>query len=122
MLSGVLLHVVAAAFGIDAAADPDARNRQLWGRFEVVENPAIFRIRNFRYPQALGPFERKPSSIVDLTAAGGIERSFPQDNGRARLVRRERRDFLDHRIEFVNFRTIVVKTFGHNERGSDDLC
>ena len=63
---------------------------------------------------ATASIEREPSGVVDLAAAGGIERGLPQHDGRTRLLRRERRDVLNHRIEFVNFRTIVVKTLGHN--------
>ncbi len=116
VLSGVLLHVIAASFRIDAAPHPDTRNRQLRRRFEVVENPAVFRIRNFRNPQALGPFKRQPAGVVDLTAAGWIERGLPQDDSRTRFVSRGRRDAFDDRIEFVNFRIIVIKTFGHDPR------
>src|SRR6266853_5367882 len=122
MLSGVLLHVVAAAFRINTAADPDARNRQLRWRFQVVKNPAIFRIRNFRYPQALGPFEREPPRVVNLPAAGWIERSFPQDDSRARLLSGGRCDLFDNRIEFVHFRTVVVKAPSHDEEIAMKLC
>jgi hypothetical protein len=116
MLSRVLLHVVAATFGIDAAADSDARNRQLRRRFQEVKNPAIFRIRNFRYAQAFSPFKREPSSVVDLTAAGWIERGFPQDDSRSRLLSGGRCDVFDYGIEFVHIRTIIVETFSHDEK------
>src|SRR5258708_2729657 len=116
MLPGVLLHVVAAAFPINAAADPDARDRQLRRRFQVVQNPAVFRIRNLRYPQALGPFERQPSGVVDLPAAGGIERGLPEDDGRARLLSGGRGDLFDNGIEFVHFRTVVVETLSHDKK------
>src|SRR5437899_10536870 len=115
MLSGVLLHVVAAAFRINAAPDPDARNPQLRWRFQVVKNPAIFRIRNFRYPQALGPFEREPPRVVDLTATGRIERGFPQDDGRTRLISGGRFDIFDYRIDVVHYRPDVCNTSGNDE-------
>src|SRR5260370_16092637 len=122
MLSGVLLHVVAAAFWIDAAAAADAGNQQLRRRFQVMENPAVFRIRNFSYPQALGSFERQPSRVMHLAAASWIERGFPQDDRRTRLISGGRRDFLDNGIEFVHFRTVVVKTFGHDEKLAMNIC
>jgi hypothetical protein len=52
---------------------------------------------------------------MHLAAAGGIKRRFAQDDTRARLLRRAGRDILDNRIEFVDFRTVVIKAFGHNE-------
>src|ERR1019366_6769096 len=86
-----------------------------------MDNPAVFRLCNFRYSQAIfraiTPAQRQPSGVVDLTAAGGIERGFPQDDGRARFGRKSR-DVLDHRIEFVHFSAVVIKTFGHNESGA----
>ena len=115
MLSGVLLHVVSAALEIDAAVHCGAWQGQLRRRFQVVNDPAILGIRNLRDSQALGPFENQPSGVVNLTAAGGIERGFAQDYGWARLLRRRGSDFLDKRIEFVDFRTVVVKTLCHDE-------
>ena len=56
MLSGVLLHVVAAALGIDAAMDRCRLQRGgFGGRFQVVDNPAVFRIRNLRDSQDARP-------------------------------------------------------------------
>jgi hypothetical protein len=54
----MLLHVIAAAFKIDAAMYRRACQRQLRRRFQVVNNPAVFRIRNFRDSQALAPIRR----------------------------------------------------------------
>ena len=116
MLSGVLLHVVAAAFGIDAAMYRGACQRQPRRRFQVVNDPAVFPIRNFRDSQAIAPVERQPSGVVDLTATGWIERRFAQDDREARLLGRGRRHVLDNRIEFVHFRAVVVKTIGHDEK------
>src|SRR5712692_6198160 len=104
----------AAAFGVDAAMHRGACRRQFRRRFQIVNYPAVLRIRNLGDLQALGPFEDEPSSVMDLTAAGGIERGLPQDDGRTRLLERRRCNGFDHRIEFVNFRTIVVKALGHN--------
>ncbi len=57
---------------------------------------------------------------MDLPAAGGIERGFPQNNSRTRLLSGGRCDVFDYGIEFVHFRTIVVKTFSHDETGSHE--
>ena len=57
MLSRVLLHVVASAFEIDAAMHRNACNRKLNRRFQVVDDPAIFSIRNFRDAQAVLPLD-----------------------------------------------------------------
>jgi hypothetical protein len=119
----VLLHVVKTAFEIDAAMHCGAWQRQLCRRFQVMNDPAVLGIRNFDDSKALGfaivhaitHDERQPSGVVHLTAAGGIERGFAQDYGGARLLRRRGCDFLDNRIEFVDFRTVVVKAFGHDE-------
>ena len=81
-----------------------------------MQNPAVFRIRNLRYPQALGPFEGEPSGVVDLPAASGIKRGFPQDDGRTRLLSGGRDDRFDNGIEFVHFRTVVVETLSHDEK------
>jgi hypothetical protein len=53
MLSRVLLHVVAAAFAHRYCRARSARQRQLHRRFQVVDDPAIFRIRNFRDAQPI---------------------------------------------------------------------
>ncbi len=101
MLSGVLLHVISAAIEIDTAMHRRAHDRQLRRRFQVVNDPAVFRFGNFGDAQAGSRRQRQPSRIVHLTAAGGIKRSFAQDDGGAWLFRRRRRDLLDHRIKFV---------------------
>src|SRR5713226_8179891 len=120
MLASMLLHVFATAFRVNAAMNRGAWQRQFRRRFQIVNDPAVLRIHNFRDSQALGSatasIEREQSGVVNLAAAGGIERGFPQNDGRTRLLRRERRDALNHRIEFVQFRTVVVKAFGHDEK------
>ena len=122
MLSSVLLHVVAAAFGIDAAMHRGACQRQPRRRFQVVDDPAVFGVRNFGDSQPLGPavatVDRQPSRVVNLPAAGGIERSFPQDESRTRLLGRGRCNGLDHGVEFMDFRAVVVKTLGHDENSA----
>src|ERR1019366_8827679 len=118
MLSGVLLHVIVAAFGIDAAMHRGPRERQPRRRFQVVDDPAVFCVGNFCDAEAsvvfAVPAQREPSSVMHLAAAGRIKRRFPQDDRRARLLRRGECYVLDNRIEFVNFRAVVIKTFGHD--------
>src|ERR1700734_1653125 len=106
MLSRVLLHMIAAAFRINAAGYANANRRQLGGRFQVVQYLTVLCIRNFSNSQTFGTFEREPSGIMYLTATGRIERRFAQDDGWSRLLRRTRHYSFHHRIEFVDFRIV----------------
>jgi hypothetical protein len=67
---------------------------QLHRRFQVVHNPAIFGIRNFRNAKPVflstTSAQRQPSRVMHLAAASGIERSFAQDDGGAWLLGRGR--------------------------------
>src|SRR5580698_3457092 len=115
MLSGVLLHMLAAAFGIDATANANADGRQLGWRLDVMQYSAVLCVRYFCNSQTLRTFEREPPGVVHLTAAGGIERRLAQDNGWPWLLRRRRYDGFNHGIEFVGLGIVVVKAFGHSE-------
>jgi hypothetical protein len=46
----MLLHMILPPFAIDAARYANAHGWQFRRRLQVVEHPAIFRIRNFRNP------------------------------------------------------------------------
>ncbi len=75
-------------------------------RFEVVDDPAVFCVGNFCDAQAIPrdhSAQRQPSSVVDLTAAGGIKRRFPQDDapGAIARTRRVRRPRQPNRIRAV---------------------
>jgi len=99
MLPRVLLHVVPAAVRIDAAMHRCARQRRRHRRVQVVDDPAIFRLRNFRNTEpivSVMPGKRKPSSVMHLSAASRIKRGFPQDDSRPRLRHRRRCNMLDH--------------------------
>ena len=47
MLSGVLLHVVAAAGGVDLAADFGSRLQGLWRGFKIMNDAAVFGVGDF---------------------------------------------------------------------------
>ena len=118
MLSRMLLHVVAAAFKIDAAMNFGARSGEMRWSFEIVDDSAIFGIRNLCHSQTLrfagGVASCKPSGVMDLSAAGGIEGRLAQDDCGARSGRRGRNIF-DDGIELVRFRIFVVEAFRHDK-------
>ena len=47
VLSGVLLHMIAAAYSINLALKSHPRLKVLQRRFEVMDHVAILRVRNF---------------------------------------------------------------------------
>jgi hypothetical protein len=116
MLAGVLLHVITAAFRIDAAMHRGARRRQICGSFQVMQDPAIFCIGDFGDAQtlrrAIDAGRGQPSGVVDLAAAGGLEGGIAKDDGGAGGGRTA----FDNGIEFVGFGIVVVEAFGHDGR------
>ena len=74
VLGGVLLHVVAAAGGVDLAVDAGSGLNIFDGGFEVVDDVAVFGVGDFGDAEFDGGvFRGKPSGVVNLAAAGGIE-------------------------------------------------
>ena len=58
VLAGVLLHVVAAAVGVDTAVDRSSLERRLRRGLEVVNHAPIFRIGNLSNAQPSAEPER----------------------------------------------------------------
>ena len=112
MLSGVLLHVVAAAeavdFGVDVRAGLERGLVEVALGFEVVDDASVFGVGDF------GDFELRVSrcdgaGVVDLASAGGIEGRAVEDERRARGVN----DVTDFGVEVVEEGVVVVEAVGH---------
>ncbi len=116
MLSGVLLHVVAAACGIDLAVDAGSglegfSLRIVQRGFEVVHDSAVFRVGDFGDSEFGVCVRSDPSGVEYLAAAGGIEGGAVENERRARGVE----DFADFGVEVVEERIVVVEACGHGE-------
>src|SRR5262249_48096258 len=109
MLTGVLLHVVAAAGRVNAAVNSGSRRDRCGSE---MEDAAIFFVRdvdNRNFPVA---GERELSRVMDLATASRIERRAVQHHG-VPAVTLER---LDHAgVEVVEERIVVVETLGHTK-------
>ena len=101
VLAGVLLHVIAAAGGVNLAVDAGSGLQgslvEIALGFEVVDDAAIFGVGDFGDAELAGA-RREPSRIVNLASAGGIERGAVENergagrvNDVAGLRRRSRR-------------------------------
>ena len=108
MLSGVLLHVIATAGGVNLAADARS-GREIFDRsFEVVDDSAIFSVDDFGDAESFGAgFDR--AGVENLPAAGGVEGGAVEDEGGAGIST----DLCDFGFEVVEERIVVVEAVGH---------
>ncbi len=95
VLSGVLLHVIAAAGGVDHAMNGRTGRWRLQRSFQIMNYPSVFCVGDFGDADA-GVAESDPAGVVDLSAAGGVEGGFAKDDGRAVAGR----NFIHDGIEF----------------------
>ena len=73
MLTGMLLHVIAAALRVDLAANPITRLHFLGRRFEIMDHLAVFRIRNLGHAHLGAGIRTDPTGVEDLHSARGIK-------------------------------------------------
>ncbi len=89
MLARVLLHMVATAPGIDAAADRRSFAHQRGVGFQIVNDlTGHFVLGDFVNVQPRGGAVGKldPAGVVNLAAAGGIKRRAVERHGTAAVV------------------------------------
>jgi len=108
MLSGVLLHVIAAAINVDLAVNPASLFNPRRD-FENVQNRAVIFLGYFGDTQPVVS-TNNPACIKDLSAARGIERSAIEDERRPGV---DGSELDDLRVEFVEERIVVVEMFRH---------
>ena len=115
VLAGVLLYVVAAAGGVDLSVDTGSGLEILHG-LDVVNDAAVFRVGHFsdaEFRVSVRSIDGgDPSRVVDLAAAGGIERTAVENQGGTWGVE----DFADFGVEVVKEGVVVVETVGHRNR------
>ena len=108
MLSGVLLHVVASARGVDGAVDGSSLLEHL---LDEVEDVAVFIVRDFSDHDAAVAGGERPG-VERLSAAGGIE---------GRLVEQERSapadatHFSHARVEGEEVRVGIVQAMRRHQ-------
>ena len=108
MLGRVLLHVIAAAGRVDFATNRGSGLRVLEGSFQVMDDVPVFGIGGFGDTVFLIS-RNQPARVVDLAAAGGIERRAVENDRRARG--------FDHRadlcVKIVEKRIVVIEAVRH---------
>src|ERR1051325_1475154 len=117
MLSGVLLHVIAAAFAIDDEVHQRvARDADLCGsRINVVDDSPAIRLRDFRDPKTdFVGLTSKPTGVVQLATTGRIEGTAVQDHADTLALGSELDDLG---VELQQSGVGVVEALGH-ERNS----
>src|SRR5437588_311967 len=107
MLTGVLLHVVAAAQGIDQAPHWLSGNQRCGSN---VMNGPIFFVRDIQHRDFGFVLQNENAGVMDLSAAGGIKSCPVQHDCTFTLVVP---DLKHARIEGVEEGIVVVKTVGH---------
>ena len=112
VLARMLLHVIAAPFKVNRAAHGVAR-RQFWGRFQIMDNPAVVSVGHFRDSNSGIGACCQPPGVIHLSTAGGIERCFLQDDAGTGLPIGGRNYFQNDGIKFVKLRVGVVKPIRH---------
>jgi hypothetical protein len=111
MLSGMLLHVVAAARGVDLAADAGS-GREIFDRsFQVVDDSAIFRVGDFRDSESLVAVDGDRADVEDLSSASRVKGGTIEDEGWTLACG----DLFDFGVEVVEEGVVVVETVGHGE-------
>jgi hypothetical protein len=110
VLAGVLLHVIAAASGVNLAVDAGSGLDVIGWGFKVMDDATVFGVGN------LGDFEclvfgQKYAGVKDLPAASGIEGGAVQNYCGALGLE----DFFDLGFEIVEERVMVVETLSHGE-------
>ena len=80
MLSGVLLHVIAAAGRVDLSADRSSRREIFDWRFEVVDDSSILGVSDLGDFELL-VFDRDRADVENLSSTGGIEGGAVEDQG-----------------------------------------
>ena len=115
MLAGVLLHVIAAARGVNLAVDAGSGLQgslvEIALGFDVVDDAAIFGVGDFGDAELAGG-RREPSRIVNLASAGGIEGGAVENERQAGRVS----DLAHFGVEVVEEGVVVVEAIGHGER------
>ncbi len=111
MLSGMLLHVVAAAGEIDLAAHARAGLEVVRRSFKVVHDASVFEVGDFAdfVTDRVGGDDAR---VEDLASAGGVEGGAVEDDCRALGLW----EFFDFGFEVVEEGIVVVKAVGHGER------
>ena len=111
MLTGVLLHVVATARGVDLAANAGSRF-QVDRSFEIVDQLAILVLGDFGDAKFGVWVGGDPAGIEDLAAAGRIERRLVENNAGTWGFEH----FADFGVEIVEEGIVVVETRGHGRQ------
>ena len=112
MLAGVLLHVVAAAVGVNDAVNTCSRFKPARG-FDEVHDGAVFTFGHFNDAELamlVNSLGKQPSSVKDLPTAGGIESGPVERDCRTRVCLIDIHHFS---VEFVKKRIGVVEALGH---------
>ena len=112
MLSGMLLHVVATACGVNLATDAGSGLHILHRRFEVVDDHAVFGVGDFGDAQlgwVVRIASKDPSRVEDLSAAGGIKGGAVENQCWAWTFRR----LPNFGVEVVEEGIVVVEAVGH---------
>ena len=107
MLTGVLLHVVAAAQGIDQAPHWLSGNQRCGSN---VMNGPIFFVRDIQHRDFGFVLQNENAGVMDLSAAGGIKGCSVQHDCTFTLAIP---DLKHARIEGVEEGIVVVETVGH---------
>ena len=108
MLSGVLLHVIAAAGSVDLTMDFRSSPELFWRSFEVVDDASVCGISD------LGDFEifvfcGNDTGVEDLAAAGWVEGGAVEEKSWLGI----RLKFTYFGFEVVEERVVVVEALGH---------
>lgn len=115
MLTGVLLHVVAAPFGVYGSANHSSPCRWLVC-FDVVDHTAVLGLDDFGDPKPLRRFtffRGHPAGIVNLASTGWIESRAVEENPVAAIDLRRRNHLGDFTFEIAKKGIVIVETFGH---------
>ena len=107
----MLLHVVAAARGVDLAADARS-GREIFDRsFEVVDDSAVFGVGDFRDSESLVAVDGDGADVEDLSPASRVEGGTIEDDSWALACG----NLFDFGLEVVEEGVVVVETVGHGE-------
>src|ERR1700729_2880188 len=107
----MLLHVVAAARGVNLAMDAGS-GLDVSGGFDVVDDFAVLAVGHFGDPKFGIGIGSNPAGVEDLAAAGGIKRRAIKNQRGAWVVDH----FAHFGVEVVEKRVVVIEAVGHGRR------